>query len=108
MNTVINTLLALLLVAFLYLYLMSLERPSQAKSTQQTTDAIQRGIIATNVIQFGLKTLGYYDGEVDGIPGKKTVLAIEHFQSKNGLPPTGRPDGETMLLLIHQARAAME
>ena len=35
--------------------------------------------------QFALKALGYYDGEIDGLKGVKTVQAIKKFQKDNGL-----------------------
>ena len=36
-------------------------------------------------IQTKLKRWGYYNGEIDGIYGTKTLNAVKWFQSKNGL-----------------------
>ena len=40
-------------------------------------------------IQEKLKRWGYYDGNVDGIYGSKTVSAVKAFQKKNGLTVDG-------------------
>ena len=36
-------------------------------------------------IQTKLKRWGYYNGNIDGIFGSKTLTAVKWFQSKNGL-----------------------
>ena len=41
------------------------------------------------MIQRDLKTLGYFDGPVDGELGKMTVVAISRYQAENGLEVTG-------------------
>ena len=40
-------------------------------------------------IQTKLKRWGYYNGNIDGIYGSKTVAAVKWFQSKNGLKADG-------------------
>lgn len=40
-------------------------------------------------LQMNLKYLGYYDGEIDGIKGEKTLNAIKQFQADNGLSVDG-------------------
>lgn len=40
-------------------------------------------------LQMNLKYLGYYDGEIDGIKGEKTLNAIKQFQADNGLAVDG-------------------
>ena len=40
-------------------------------------------------IQTKLKRWGYYNGNIDGIYGSKTVAAVRSFQSKNGLTVDG-------------------
>lgn len=40
-------------------------------------------------LQMNLKYLGYYDGEIDGIKGEKTVKAIKKFQADKGLTVDG-------------------
>ncbi|CAN7233008.1 lytic murein transglycosylase [Pararhizobium sp. LjRoot235] len=42
-------------------------------------------------LQSRLKSLGYYDGEVDGNFGTGSKAAIQAFQSRNGLAPDGEP-----------------
>jgi len=46
-------------------------------------------------VQKKLKDLGYDPGRPDGIYGKKTKLAVKHFQRDNGLPVTGKLDEQT-------------
>ena len=41
-------------------------------------------------IQARLHKLGLYNGEIDGIPGKKTTDAIKQFQLSNSFKPTGK------------------
>lgn len=40
-------------------------------------------------LQMNLKFYGYYDGEVDGIKGVKTLNAIKRYQADNGLVVDG-------------------
>lgn len=40
-------------------------------------------------LQMNLKFLGYYDGEIDGIKGEKTLNAIKKYQRDNGLSVDG-------------------
>lgn len=40
-------------------------------------------------LQMNLKYLGYYDGEIDGLKGEKTLNAIKQFQADNGLAVDG-------------------
>jgi len=49
--------------------------------------------------QAKLTKLGYYDGPIDKIIGKRTVAALSAFQRDNGLPVTGRLDSATMAAL---------
>jgi len=48
-------------------------------------------------IQTDFRTLGYYDGDVDGIYGPMTVAAVEKFQEDQGLPVTGLVDPPTQM-----------
>ncbi len=43
-----------------------------------------------------LNRLGYDAGPVDGIPGRRTRLALTAFQKRNGLPATGNADPATL------------
>lgn len=40
-------------------------------------------------LQMNLKYLGYYDGEIDGIKGEKTLNGIKQFQADKGLTVDG-------------------
>lgn len=62
-----------------------LQEPSQAEGDPTLKD-----------VQRTLKQLNFYDGEVDGLYGPNTRLAIQVYQSKIGLPVTGTVD-ETLL-----------
>ncbi len=46
-----------------------------------------------------LKKQGYYDGEIDGNPGKATRAAIAEFQQQMEMPPDGKPTKSVLLLL---------
>jgi len=46
-------------------------------------------------IQTDLRTIGYYQGEVDGLYGPMTIEAVERFQEDSGLPVTGLFDPPT-------------
>jgi peptidoglycan hydrolase-like protein with peptidoglycan-binding domain len=39
---------------------------------------------------------GYYQGRIDGRPGRRTAFALRAFQFQSGLPPTGRLDTTTL------------
>ena len=47
-------------------------------------------------IQTKLKRWGYYNGNVDGIYGSKTVEAVKYFQRKNGLTVDGIAGKQTL------------
>ena len=47
-------------------------------------------------IQTKLKRWGYYNGEIDGIYGSKTLSAVKWFQSKNGLTVDGIAGPKTL------------
>lgn len=47
-------------------------------------------------IQQKLKQWGYYNGEIDGIYGSKTVSAVKYFQRKNGLTADGIAGSATL------------
>jgi TonB family protein len=46
-------------------------------------------------VQQQLQQAGLQPGSADGIPGSKTVAALQTFQQREGLPVTGRFDGAT-------------
>ena len=47
-------------------------------------------------IQTKLKRWGYYNGNIDGVYGSKTVAAVRSFQSKNGLTVDGIAGKKTL------------
>lgn len=46
-------------------------------------------------VQVKLQKQGYYDGEIDGIPGPKTRAALREYQRENNLAVTGRLNAES-------------
>jgi hypothetical protein len=42
------------------------------------------------MVQRDLKTLGYYDGDINGELTKPTVVAISRYQAENGMEVTGQ------------------
>ena len=74
------------------------------KALNNKTNVVKKTIKATNSInkesqkaksteilnvQKRLSELGFYSGEIDGINGSRTKIAIKNFQSKAGLTPDG-------------------
>ena len=47
-------------------------------------------------VQRQLMSRGYYQGRIDGRPGRRTAFALRAFQFQSGLPPTGRLDTTTL------------
>ena len=47
-------------------------------------------------VQAALMRLGYYAGDIDGLLGPATRVALKSFQRSKGLPQTGRMDLETL------------
>ncbi|MGB1274283.1 MAG: peptidoglycan-binding domain-containing protein, partial [Nannocystaceae bacterium] len=48
------------------------------------------------VVQAALIKLGFLAGDADGKFGRKTLRAIENFQTENGVPDSGEIDRETL------------
>ena len=60
-------------------------------------------------LQMNLKYLGYYDGEIDGIKGEKTLNAIKQFQADKGLIVDGIAGQKTIdcirsIIVVDQQR----
>lgn len=53
--------------------------------------------------QTALRDLGLYDGEIDGIYGRKTIAAVGKFQEQNDLPRTNSLNAQTREKLQQQA-----
>ena len=68
----------------------------------QDMEPLKSGDINNQVqtIQRRLLDCGYFNGQVDGVFGDATRMAVERFQMVNGLPVTGRADGMTMMRLM--------
>jgi peptidoglycan hydrolase-like protein with peptidoglycan-binding domain len=64
------------------------DEEAQAEAQQWVADYV-------SALQTDLRTLGYYQGEIDGIYGAQTVAAVETFQEDSGLPVTGLVDPPT-------------
>lgn len=52
-------------------------------------------------LQTLLKEKGFYDGEIDGVIGSKTRLAVKQFQASAGLTVDGVPGETTLQALMH-------
>ncbi len=46
-------------------------------------------------VQRKLHNLGYHPGDIDGVLGKQTVVALQQFQQRLGLAATGKLDAKT-------------
>ena len=70
-------------------------------------DELAPGDRGANVkqLQEHLADLGYEVGLVDGVYGERTRIAVRRFQVDNELPPTGKVDEPTWLLVMAGGRA---
>ena len=50
-------------------------------------------------VQAYLALPGYDTGPVDGLPGRRTTVAVQRFQQDLGMTPTGRISDELLVLL---------
>jgi peptidoglycan hydrolase-like protein with peptidoglycan-binding domain len=66
----------------------------QGTPFETATSDIQQRVIAD--AQIFLARRGYYHSDIDGIYGPGTEFALRAFQSRSGLPPTGRFDIPTL------------
>lgn len=64
-------------------------KPSPGPSPQ-TENNNRLSAQEVRTIQAGLKSVGLYDGAVDGLSGPRTRTAIESWQRQKGLKPTGQ------------------
>ena len=71
------------------------EKTDSAADTEKTAESDED----VREAQEGLKALGYYQGEITGHAGKKTVAAIGAFQKDQGLKETGKADSATLKAL---------
>lgn len=68
-----------------------------AETTGRPAPAYDHGLVAD--VQGALKAAGYYEGDVDGLPGPMTAAAVLRFQKDHGLEPTGEADGDVLAAL---------
>ncbi|MGB3204455.1 MAG: peptidoglycan-binding domain-containing protein, partial [Crinalium sp.] len=54
----------------------------------------------TFAIQQRLRELGFYNGQIDGIFGTETNLALSRFQAQVGIFPDGIPGSDTLRVLF--------
>lgn len=52
--------------------------------------------LATSQLQLELQALGYYHGPIDGRYSAETIAAVQAFQTRIGVPPTGLLDSTTL------------
>lgn len=57
------------------------------------------GEVSDRELQSRLRELGYYDGPREPEPWRETLMALKRFQHDHGLPETGFPDPQTMMVL---------
>jgi murein L,D-transpeptidase YcbB/YkuD len=68
-------------------------------SDEQQSEAVAKVAEYTAALQAELQTVGYYDGEIDGVYGSGTVEAVEALQTDSDLPVTGYVDQATAAAL---------
>lgn len=72
-----------------------ISKASSLSPQQQTTEVKERNAAAYKDLvlqtQKALNQLGYSAGEPDGILGKQTIKAIQHFQVDNEIKVDGKP-----------------
>ncbi|MDD2553871.1 MAG: peptidoglycan-binding protein [Desulfotomaculaceae bacterium] len=72
---------------------------SETKNSQP--NVLKKGMTSDNVLnlQKKLKSLGYYQGSLDGVFGSSTLLAVIDFQATNGLTTDGVAGPQTLQTL---------
>jgi TPR repeat protein len=78
------------------------ELASGALIKQQLSERAKPEATPINLVrgtQAALASKGYKPGPSDGVMGRKTRVAISAFQRSIGLPETGRPSAELLILL---------
>jgi|CXWL01.1.fsa_nt_gi peptidoglycan hydrolase-like protein with peptidoglycan-binding domain len=87
-------------VAAIVLASLSFTAPSLAFAQDAPAASSELNAIAR--AQTRLSELGLYNGEVTGRMNRATERAIDRFQSRNNLEPTGTLTPETLSLLFHE------
>lgn len=76
--------------------------------TSSLNSVTSRGVSSSlKEVQTALKSLGFYKGKVDGIPGPMTESAIEGFQKSRGLAVDGIVGTKTLQALFNAEQKAV-
>ena len=76
---------------------------NQASSPKTPTQSTGKPVFTkwtTFDVQQKLVDLGYLHGNPDGKMGKKTIAALKRFQKESGISVTGKPDRETVEIMV--------
>lgn len=90
--------ICIMLAAMLFSGALATEEPMPMDTPVQA-DEDQIDMLA---VDHRLYELGYRDAECNGVLDDITINALKKFQTVNGLMPTGRPDMETVELLLSE------
>ncbi len=85
--------------------LAELDPAAAAAVDQPAAPATYRDLVTA--VQMRLADLGLDPGPPDGVPGSKTVGAIEEFEKRAGLPVTGAVSEDILMRLDTEAAARM-
>ena len=85
-------LIGIMLIIFLSLFFLNLRESIALSKYGSSGNEVTQ-------IQKKLKSWGYYNGNIDGIFGSKTLSAVKSFQSKNGLKADGIVGPKTLSAL---------
>ncbi len=78
----------------------TLGEPGKPAATEAPDpDVVYNDAETIRLVQDALNQAGYDAGPVDGVPGDRTVAAINSFREANGLEPTGVIDGAMLAAL---------
>lgn len=92
MKKKVYILISIMIVIFISLFFLNLRESIALSKYGSTGNEVTQ-------IQKKLKNWGYYNGNIDGIFGSKTLSAVKSFQSKNGLKVDGIVGTETLKAL---------
>lgn len=81
---------------------------STSSSTTSTTSPFGPATLLASVIQEELRSLGYFEGETDGILGPMTTEAITAFQTDAGITADGEYGPETYAALADALEADLD
>ncbi len=92
-----NRLIAILIIfVMLYAYIGVVYMNEENNKIQETLSRFGSNGSEVREIQTKLNEWGYYNGEIDGIYGSRTVAAVRQFQRSNGLTVDGIAGDSTL------------